>query len=798
LKRITAADSRLGVEQTRNSAIGECLDFSDTSTLMPLHKIIGQETAVDAIRFGIGIENPGFNIYVTGWEGTGKRTIIKDIVEKAAEQKKLPDDLIVVNNFLNPFYPRVIRLPFGMATEFSRLMNRAIKKLEEKLPAFLDGDLFLSKKEDYTQKFEANKQELLQNLDEIAASKNIILQNTESGLQTVYIYEGEELSEELYSALPSEKKEEIQKKLQQITIIVEKKYREISRLEKEYVEQIEELIDSMVRTVVLRQFALIREEFPQTEVSAYLEEMTDDIIENLDYFLSEGESTAQELSPFIEVKSRRRYDINIFVSHPKLKGAPVIMEENPAPAALFGHIERKLVAGGVSTDFTMMRPGSLLLANGGYLIMDAEPILRNPMLWDTLKKMLRSNKTRIEDLLTDNINVSSFRTQDIDLNVKVILYGEPHLFEQLMDYDPAFTRHFKVRADFDMETMYSDDYGRLFSQFVHQVVVSRNLPHFTKAAVVELLNYGQRLVENQKRLSLQFGLYVNLISEAAYWARQGDNKLVDAPHVKKARLESRRRHALAEEKMHQYFDDGIYELDVTGERIGQINALTIIDLGDYSFGQPNRISAVAYLGETGIVQIDRESEMTGRIHNKGVLTIQGFLGNQFAQEFPLSVNVSISFEQSYGGIEGDSASATELFAVLSALSGIPINLSLGVTGSVNQFGGIQAVGGVNEKIEGFFHICRLRGLTGQQGVIIPKANIRHLVLSDLVNEAIAQEKFHLFAISTIEEGVELLMGRSAGKKTKSGRYARGSVYDRVWQQLKYYYERSLVNKQEEP
>ncbi|HDR05926.1 MAG TPA: hypothetical protein ENN84_11875, partial [Candidatus Marinimicrobia bacterium] len=641
------------------------------------------------------------------------------------------------------------------------------------------------------------KQRILESLNELAASKNVLIQNSDSGLQTFYLYNGEVLEEEIYNKLPEKQRESIQKELHQISIITEKKYREIGRLEKEYIDQVEELIDVMVRTVVSRQFAIIRESFPQPEIAEYFEEMTDDIIENLDYFLLDEQSSVPEPSAFIDVKGQRRYEINILVSHHKLKGAPVIVEENPTPASLFGHIERKIVSGGVAIDFTMMRPGSLLLANDGYLIMDVEPIIRNLALWDSLKKMLRSSATRIEDVLADSVNLSSFRTEDFRLNVKVILYGEPHLFDQLMDYDPAFTRHFKVRADFDMETQYNENYELLFSQFVHGVLAQRNLPHFSRNAVIELLNYGQRLVENQKRLSLQFGLYVNLISEAAYWATQKGAVLVEASHVKKARQENRHRHALAEEKMYQYFDDGIYELDVTGAKIGQINALTIIDLGDYSFGQPNRISAVAYLGETGIVQIDRESEMTGRIHNKGVLTIQGFLGNQFAQEFPLSVNVSISFEQSYGGIEGDSASSTELFAVLSALSGIPIKLSYGVTGSVNQFGGIQAVGGVNQKIEGFFHICKLRGLTGEQGVIIPKSNIRHLVLSDEVNQAIAEKMFHLYAISTIEEGVELLMERPAGKKTKSGRYARGTVYDRVWRQLKYYYERSLVNKQEE-
>lgn len=787
----------LSVKQLKRKVKPSLFNFTDSSELESLDEIIGQERAVNAIRFGLGMDDPGFNIYVSGWEGTGKRTIINDIVSKLARSDKTPDDMVVINNFRDPFHPKVLSVAPGKGNEFSRSMDRIVRKLEEEVPAILEGQSFLTKREEYSGNYENQKKDILTNLERVAAQKNIVLQNTESGIIPAYEYEGEVLSPEKYAILESDLQNEIQHAIQQVQVFLENAYREIGRLEREYIDKVEDLIDSLVRATVQRRFALMREEYPAPEFSDYFQSLTDDIIENLDLFISDDAQNSAEQYGYIEIKSTRRYKVNVLISHYTDSGAPVIIEENPSITSLFGSIERKVVATGVAIDFTMMQPGALLKANGGYLLIDTEAILRNLYLWDNLKKMIRSRSTRIEDYTEETSNPTSFKSESIPLKVKIILYGEPHHFDALMDYDAPFTRNFKVRADFDYETDYSDEYMLLFARFVARVVRYRDLRHFTPDAIIELVAYGQRIAENQNRLSLQFGSYVNVISEANYRASQDQSPVVKDIHVKQTLNEIRARHSLTEKKMHQYFTDGIYEMDVHGEGIGQVNALTVIDTGDFSFGQPNRISAVAYLGETGIVQIDRESEMTGRIHNKGFLTIQGFLGNQFAQEFPLSVNVSISFEQSYGGIEGDSASSTELFAVLSALSGLPVNLSLGVTGSVNQFGGIQAVGGVNEKIEGFFHICQLKGLNSRQGVIIPKSNENHLMLADDVIEAVAQGQFHIYSIATIDEGVELLMGRPVGKKNKKGIYPKESVYGRVLEQLKYYYERSIANKQDQ-
>jgi predicted ATP-dependent protease len=526
----------------------------------------------------------------------------------------------------------------------------------------------------------------------------------------------------------------------------------------------------------------------------------EDILENIHFFLPAKEENAAigENGAAISAFDFKRYDVNVLADRKTVEGAPVILEPNPTYQNVFGHIEKRAYMGGVKTDFTMVQGGALLRANGGYLIMEVEALMMNPVVWEALKRALQTKVLSIEDMPSEmGIGVTSLRPEPIPLDVKVILLGSYTIFEILQNNDSKFDKIFKVRADFDFETDLTPETVQLYARFIARACREENLLPFTPQGVAAMVEYGERFAADQKKLSLRFGPIVGILKEADYWARKESSTVVSGTHVDLAIQKRRFRYNLYEEKMREAFENESVLLDVQGEIIGQVNALAVYQMGDIAFGRPSRITAETFMGKPGIINIEREADLSGRTHDKGVMILSGYLGRTFAQYAPMGITISLTFEQSYGPVDGDSASSTELYVILSSLADLPLYQGLAVTGSVNQKGEIQAIGGVNQKVEGYFDVCRQKGLTGRQGVIIPRANLTHLMLKDEVVAAVEEGQFHIYQVGNVTEGIQILTGVPAGVPNTEGDYPLDTVYGRVQSKLKTYLERSQELKRAE-
>ena len=577
-----------------------------------------------------------------------------------------------------------------------------------------------------------------------------------------------------------------------ITEKLEEGSREINSLTQTLHEEIEQLLDEETLSVVESRLDRLRASFKKSQdVLDYLEEVQHDIIENVQEFLPSGDKESP--SPDPERNSYfMKYHVNVLVDRKGTKGAPVVFEPNPTYSNVFGKIEKRAVMGTVTTNFSMIQAGSLLQANGGYLIMEVEPVLMNNFVWDSLKRALRIKCLAIDDMATEmGFVTASLRPQPIPLEVKVILIGGYHPFRILQNYDPHFNKIFRVRADFDNEVALNATTVQQYAKFIVRISQQEDLLPFNPRGVARMVEFGSKTVADQTKLSLRFGPLVGLIKESDYWARQRNGRVVTEKDVSKALSEYRYRYNLYEEKIHDAYVDKTILIDVDGTMIGQVNALAVYQIGDISFGRPSRITAETYMGKQGIVNIEREAKLSGKTHDKGVLILSGYLGRTFAQRHPLNLSISITFEQSYGGVDGDSASSTELYAILSSLAQVPIRQGIAVTGSVNQKGMVQAIGGMNQKIEGFFEVCQIQGLTGKQGVMIPEANVNNLMLKGEVVDAVKQKKFHIYRFSRIEEGIELLTGIPAGRPDAEGNYPPETVYGKVQTKLARYYRQSM-------
>jgi lon-related putative ATP-dependent protease len=544
----------------------------------------------------------------------------------------------------------------------------------------------------------------------------------------------------------------------------------------------------------------IRSEFKDNpSILTHLDEVEQDIVENVHLFMpsEENNSSEKNIAGLPQQSKLQRYRVNILTNQDAKKGAPVIFEANPTYHNLMGRIEKRAYMGTVTTDFTMVQAGSLLNANGGFLIMDMESVLMNPYVWETLKRTLRTKSLYFEDIPEESgFGTVSLRPAAIPLEVKVILLGSYENFDILQDHDPRFNKIFKVRADFDDEVQKSPDTVQQYAQFIARVCKEEGLLPFTPKGVAAIVEYGEKYASDKDKLSIRFGPLLGVLKEADYWARRNQARLISDKYVVKAFHEHRFRYNLYEEKTHDSYRDGTIMIDVEGAITGQVNGLAVFQVGSFSFGRPMRITAETFMGEKGVINIEREAKLSGKTHDKGVLILSGYLGRTFAQHYPLNLAISITFEQSYSGVDGDSASSTELYAILSSLSGIPIKQGIAVTGSVNQKGKIQAIGGVNQKIEGFFEVCKTKTLSGTQGVIIPRANTRNLMLRKDVVDAVKRREFHVYQVSTVEEGIEILTGVPAGKADRDGKYPDGTVYRAVQEKLKQYFKRALKFKKE--
>ena len=774
--------------------------FKNTSEIKPLNEVIGQKRAVRAIEFGLNMKSPGYNIFVTGVAGTGKSTIVRDIVTQHAKTLPAPDGWCLVNNFKDQFRPKAIAVFDGKAVRFSKSMNKLIENLAKDLPSAFESKPYLKRLSVIKKRYSDKQAQLFQKIERFAADNHLQIVKSDGEFETIPIVDGKPITTEDFANLSKRKKTEIEANIRLIQSQIEIASVEVDKLTSALHTDIEKLMDETTLSIVKSRLEKIRSEFKDNpSILTYLNEVEQDIVENVNLFMPLEENSSDEKTIFASPQQPKlqRYRVNILTTQDTKKGAPVIFETNPTYHNVMGRIEKRAYMGTVTTDFTMVQAGSLLNANGGFLIMDMESVLMNPYVWETLKRTLRTKCLYIEDIPEESgFGTVSLRPAPIPLEVKVILLGSYDNFDILQDHDPRFNKIFKVRADFDYEVQKSPDTVQQYAQFIARVCIEEGLLPFTPKGVAAIVEYGEKYASDKDKLSIRFGPLLGVLKEADYWARRNKARLISDKYVVKAFHEHRFRYNLYEEKTHDSYRDGTIMIDVEGAITGQVNGLAVFQVGNFSFGRPLRITAETFMGEKGVINIEREAKLSGKTHDKGVLILSGYLGRTFAQHYPLNLAISITFEQSYSGVDGDSASSTELYAILSSLSGIPIKQGIAVTGSVNQKGTIQAIGGVNQKIEGFFEVCKTKTLNGTQGVIIPRANTKNLMLRKEVVDAVKRREFHVYQVSTVEEGIEILTGVPAGKADKNGKYPDGTVYGAVQEKLKQDFKRALKFKKE--
>jgi lon-related putative ATP-dependent protease len=770
----------LSVDKLRRTCDPQTLGCETTEQIKPLETIIGQERAVKALEFGLSIRELGFNIYVAGPPGTGRTTAVKRFLEEVAKDKPVPPDWCYVNNFRDPYRPKALRLPPGRGRELQKDMRNLIEGARREIPRIFESEQYAARREETIQGFHKQRQELISQMGERAQEQGFFLQISPMGLLIIPVKEGKPLSEEEFRALSPDVQEEILHKREGLQEELKRTMRQFASLEKKANEALRELDREIALDTVGPPIHELSEKYKDLPaVVAYLEEVRDDIVQNLSQFRKEAE--AQPTSPLTVPGTSelpfRKYEVNVVVDNSQIKGAPVIMELNPTYNNLFGRIEKEAQFGALVTDFTMIREGSLHRANGGYLVLPVEEVLRNLFSWDSLKRALRNKEIVIEEAgeRLGFITTQSLRPEPIPLDVKVVLIGQPLLYYLLYNLDEDFSELFKVKADFDSRMARTDENIRDYVAFVCTLCVEEGLKHLDASALAKLIEHSSRLAEDQEKLSAKFGEVSDIIREASFYATQDNAPYVTAAHVQKAIEEKFYRSNLIQERINEMIERGTIMIDVVGEEVGQVNGLSVSSLGDITFGRPSRITASIGLGREGLIDIEREAKLAGPIHTKGVMILSGYLTQKYAQDKPLSLSAHLVFEQSYSEVEGDSASSTELYALLSSLSGLPIKQGIAVTGSINQKGEVQAIGGVNEKIEGFFEICKAKGLTGEQGVIIPETNVQNLMLKEEVLEAVREGKFHIWAVKNVDEGIEILTGVKAGARQEDGTFEEGSV-----------------------
>ncbi|MCM8901016.1 AAA family ATPase [Caldicoprobacter algeriensis] len=770
-----------------------CLPFETTEELEPLQGIIGQKRAVRAMEFGVRTKAPGYNIFLTGISGTGKTTYAKEYITQIAKQQPVPDDWCYVYNFENPSQPVAIRLPSGKGKEFLHDMEELIEDLKAEISKAFGGDEYENEKALIYKEMQEKRNELFNQFNEYAKQQGFQVNTSSAGIYFTPIMDGQPLGEEEYNKLDEETKKSINERLTQIQLQAVEVIRKIKELEKEAKNRVKELENRIGTFAVGIHIEDMKKKYAAyPKILKYLDDLMKDVLQSISNF-KESESSEED-NPIIHALRRtaestqHKYKVNLLVDNSDREGAPVIIEYNPTYSTLFGSLEYENKLGTMVTDFTMIKPGAIHLANGGYLILQAKDVLSVPFMWEGLKKVLKTKSITVESLRDQwgLISMSGLKPEPIPVDIKVVLVGSDLLFQLLHQLDEDFAKLFKVKVDFDDEMEANEENLLGLAKFISGYCRRENLRHFSRDAVLSVADYASRLVEHQEKFTTRFNDIVEIIVEANTWAEVAGKSIVTSQEVKKAIEEKEYRSSKYDEKLMELLKNDVIMVETEGEAIGQINGLAVIQLGDYVFGKPTKITATTFMGRSGIVNIEREVDMSGRIHSKGVMILSAYIGEQYAQEIPLALTANITFEQLYSGIEGDSASSAELYAILSSLAEVPIKQGIAVTGSVNQKGEIQPVGGVTYKIEGFFELCKARGLTGEQGVIIPYQNIKNLVLKDEVIEAVKEGKFHIYPIKTIDEGVEILMGIPAGKKLENGFFEKGTLHERVYNKLRQY------------
>lgn len=809
-KTVSVTVASLAAPALRAITDADALGFKSTDELEPIETLIGQDRALGAIRFGSEINQPGYNLFALGPQGTGRHTAVLSYLGKKVADLPAPDDWVYVHNFDSAHRPKAMRLPAGVALRFRDAMAELIDDLRAAIPSQFQSEEYREKRRTIDAEFEELQEQAFEGLRTRAEAENIGILRTPMGFALAPMLNGQVLKPEVFNALPKEQRSDIEGRINELQKELAVILQQIPSMEKRHRDRIRQLNAELTGVIVDATIKSVADRFAGIQtIQERLSEVREDLVENAGLFLSGGESEAN--NPFPQNTETRaddvrfnRYLVNVMVANDgdgDQKGAPLECEDRPTLANIVGRVEHISQMGALTTDFMMIRPGALHRANGGFLVIDARKVLTEAFSWEALKRALRSSSITIVSAM-EHLSLTStisLEPEPIPLSLKVVLIGDRMLYYLLSTLDPDFSDLFKVEADFDEEMPRTSANIDLYARLIASIAKKQNLRPLNASGVARVIDEAARLAEDSERLSLRVERLSDLLREADYWAKSARRRQISAREVEKAVSEQIHRADRIRERSQEIVERGIVLIDTDGEAVGQVNGLSVIGLGNFSFGRPARITARVRMGSGRVIDIERETKLGGALHSKGVLILSSYLAATYARDVPMSLWASIVFEQSYGGVDGDSASSAELYALLSALADIPVRQSLAVTGSVNQFGQVQAIGGVNDKIEGFFDVCAARGLTGRQGVLIPAANVKHLMVRPDIVKAASKGRFHIYPVETIAEGIELLSGRPAGERRSDGMFPDGSVNALVEAQLREYADRrKAFSTSEEP
>lgn len=792
--------NELSYQDLKMTCDDKLFHFETTEELQPITTGIGQDRGIKALEFGININVKGYNLYLEGPSGVGKTMYTKNYLDEISKKQKTPSDWCYIYNFSNPNEPIAVSLPAGQGKEFKESMDGFIKEFKKDIRKTFNAEDFEKEKTLIKQEFETKRSELLDKLNKQTMAHGFQVKVAQNGLYMMPVLDGKIIEEDEYNKLDDKVKEQFEEK----SIIVQEQIMQvigqIKEIERQSDKKISEWQSNIALLTVNVHINFLKSKFKRNKkITKFLNDVKQDVLNNVSYFLEEEQNQPQQQMQQPQVMKKPdpslNYRVNLFIDNSEKTGAPVIMDSNYSYTNLFGSLEYENVYGALRTDHTMLKPGLLHQANGGYIIFQAKDLLSNGLCYETLKKALRIKEINIDSPVEQRSSMVliSLKPEPIPLDLKVILIGNSQIYHSLLEVDSDFRKLFKVKVEFEDDAPITEENVNKLARFIHSFCEQENLPHLDKSAMARIIEYTSRLAGDNKKLSTRFNDISQVVAEAGTWAHLAKSKIVTKEFVDKALAERIDRVKKYDARYIEMIKNNSLLIDTSGSKIGEINGLTIMKIGDYSFGKPAKITVNTYTGRNGIINIEREVELSGSTHSKGVLILAGYLGQLFAQDIPLCLTASICFEQLYNGVDGDSASSTELYGLLSSLSEIPINQSIAVTGSVNQKGQIQPIGGVNEKIEGFFQICKMRGLDGSHGVMIPVQNVDNLQLSDDVIDAVKNGLFHIYSVSTIDEGIEVLTGVPAGKRDKNGKFPSGTVNYLAYEKLKKYAE---VNSKE--
>ncbi len=792
--------NELTYKDLKNTCNPNIFEFETTDELDNVGLVYGQERGIAALQFGLNITTKGYNLYIEGPSGVGKTMYSKQYVSEIAAKQKTPDDWCYIYNFDNPNEPIAVSLPSGEGKVFVQTMERFIEDIKKYLKRTFNNEDFEKEKNLIKQKYEEKRERLIDNLNKETLKNDFQVKAAQNGIYMLPVFQGKTLDEAEFEKLDDSIKQGYEEKSNIVQEQIMQVIGQLKLIEKESEQKIEEWQSNIALLTINSYINPIRAVYKKnTKIVNFLDSIKQDILKNIPHFITEevfNPATPQSPKPE-SIQPWLNYRVNLFIDNSNTQGAPVIMDSNYSYQNLFGKLEYENQYGMLRTDYTMLKPGAIHKANGGYIILQAQDLLSNQICYDTLKKALLIKEANIENNMEQRsaMVMISLKPEPIPLNIKVLLLGDSNIYHTLLALDPDFKKLFKIKVEFEETAPRNNDNILSLSKFVHSYCEKENCLPLDRTAMAKVVEYASRLSDDKNKLSTHFNEIGEIVSESSTWAKLSRKKLITSDYIDKALKKRIERVKKYDQQYSDLIEEKALLIDTEGFKVGEINGLTVMTIGDYTFGKPAKITANTYMGKTGVVNVEREVEMSGSTHSKGVLILRGYLGEKFAQDFPLSLTASLCFEQLYNGVDGDSASSTECYAILSSLSNMPINQSIAVTGSVNQKGFIQPIGGVNEKIEGFYNICKKRGLTGEQGVIMPIQNVRNLHLPNEIIESVKNGNFHIYAISTIDEGIEILTGVPAGKPNKEGKFPAGTINYLVYEKLKKYYENSKELKE---